>query len=113
MNETSIGMKENVASGLCYLLGWISGLVFILIEQDNRVVRFHAWQSILVFGSLSILAVIAGWLPVLGGLLAPLVSIVTVVLWIVLLVKAFQGERLSLPVVGHIAEDWANRKRVV
>ena len=111
MNETSIGMKENVVSGLCYLFGWFSGLIFLLIEQNNREVRFHAWQSILVFGSLSILGVIAGWLPILNGLLTPLVSIATVVLWIVLMIKAFQGQRLSLPIVGPIAEDWANRKR--
>ena len=113
MNETSIGMKENVVSGLWYLFGWFSGLIILLIEQNNREVRFHAWQSILVFGPLSLLAVIAGWLPVLGGLLTPLVSIATVVLWLVLMIKAFQGQRLSLPIVGPIAEDWANRKPAI
>ena len=52
MEKTSTGLDENVAGLLCYVLGWVSGLVFILIEQENNFVRFHAMQSIIVFGAL-------------------------------------------------------------
>lgn len=110
-SETSIGLKENLAGGLCYVFGWISGLVFLFIEQKNAFVRFHAWQSLLTFGGLSVIAVFSGWLPILGGLIVPVVSLLTFVLWIVLMIKAFQGERYRLPIVGEIAEDWTNRNR--
>ena len=110
-DKTSTGLKENQAGGLCYLFGWISGLVFLLLEQKNSFVRFHAWQSLLTFGAMSVIAVFAGWLPVLGNLVVPLVSLVTFVLWIVLMIKAFKGERYRLPIVGDIAEDWTNRNQ--
>ena len=110
-NETSTGLKENLAGTLCYLFGWLSGLVFLLIEQKNSFVRFHAWQSLITFGALSVIAVFAGWLPLLGNLMLPLVSLVTFVLWIVLMIKAYQGERYRLPIVGDIAEDWTTRNQ--
>ena len=54
MEKSSTGLAENVAGLLCYVLGWVSGLVFILIEKENRFVRFHAIQSIYVFGVITI-----------------------------------------------------------
>ena len=57
MEKTSTGLAENVAGLLCYVLGWVSGLVFILIEQENKVVRFHAMQSIVIFGSIMIVSI--------------------------------------------------------
>jgi uncharacterized membrane protein len=110
-NETSVGMKENVAGGLCYLFGWLSGLVFLLIEQKNSFVRFHAWQSLLTFGALSVIAVFSGWLPLLGSVIVPVISVVVFVLWVVMMVKAFKGERYRLPIVGEIAADWTERNR--
>src|SRR6266705_859993 len=55
---TSMGMQPNVAAGLSYVLGWITGLVFFLMEKQNRFVRFHAMQSILFFGGLSVLGIV-------------------------------------------------------
>ena len=63
MEKTSIGLNENVAGLLCYVLGWISGLVFLLIESENKFVRFHALQSIIVFGALTVIQIILGWIP--------------------------------------------------
>ena len=66
MDKSSTGLEANVAGLLCYVLGWISGLVFILIEQESKFVRYHAMQSIYVFGAISVAAIVLGWIPVIG-----------------------------------------------
>jgi uncharacterized membrane protein len=102
--KTSTGMNQNVAGMLCYLVGWITGLIFFLIEKDNKFVRFHAMQSIITFGGLTMLFMILGFIPFLGWLLFPILGIVQLVLWILLMVKAYQGEQFKLPVIGDLAE---------
>ncbi|HEU5227313.1 MAG TPA: DUF4870 domain-containing protein [Ktedonobacteraceae bacterium] len=112
---TSMGMDQNVAAGLSYVLGWVTGLVFFLMEKQNRFVRFHAMQSILFFGGLSILYIvldIAANLPFLGFLsfcVSGLLGIVGLVGWIVLLINGFQGKYFKLPVIGDYAERYANQ----
>lgn len=102
--STSTGINENIAGLLCYLLGWITGLVFILIEKENRFIRFHAMQSIITFGVLMVVGIVLGMIPMLGTMLSLLISIGQLALWIVLMIKAYQGEYFKLPVVGDIAE---------
>jgi len=104
MEKTSTGLTENVAGLLCYVLGWISGIVFILIESENKFVRFHAIQSIVVFAALNIAVWILGWIPVIGGFLTWILSALGFILWIVLMVKAYQGEKYMLPWAGDFAE---------
>ncbi len=104
MEKTSTGLEENVAGLLCYVLGWISGLVFILIEKDNKFVRFHALQSIIVFGFITIASFILGFIPLLGYILSVLLSLLAFVLWIVLMIKAYQGNKYKIPWAGDIAE---------
>ena len=106
MEKTSTGLTENVAGLLCYVLGWISGLVFILIEKENKFVRFHAMQSIIVFGAVTIAGWILGLIPFIGPFLGGLIWLLGVVLWIVLMVKAYQGTRYKLPLSGNLAEKW-------
>ncbi len=101
---SSTGMAPNVAGLLCYLAGWITGLIFFLIEKENRFVRFHAMQSIITFGGLTVLFTVLGFIPVIGWMLFPIVGLVQLVLWILLMVKAYQGERFKLPVIGDMAE---------
>lgn len=108
--EKTTGLEPNVAGLLCYLVGWITGLIFFLIEEKDEFVRFHAMQSIIVFGALHAV-MIAFWImwliPVIGILfmvLATLLSLAGLVLWIVLMIKAYQGERFKLPIAGNIAE---------
>jgi len=107
---STTSLEPNVAGLLCYVLGWITGLVFILIEKENKFVRFHAMQSIVTFGAFSVL-----WIPfsilsqmdilrVLFGILQAVTGILAFVLWIVLMIKAYQGERFKLPIAGDIAE---------
>ena len=104
MGKSSTGLDENVAGLLCYVLGWVSGLVFVLIEQESKFVRFHAIQSIYVFGVLTIAGIILGWIPFIGGVLAGLISVLGFILWIVLMIKAYQGTRYKLPWSGNLAE---------
>ncbi len=114
---TSMGMQPNVAAGLSYVLGWITGIVFFLMEKQNRFVRFHAMQSILFFGGLTVLNII---LNLIGGLdiivlsgvaqiLGGLIGLVGFVGWIILLINGFQGKYFKLPIVGDYAEKYANQ----
>ena len=103
--KTSTGMNQNVAGLLCYVAGWITGLIFFLLEKENRFVRFHAMQSIITFGGLSVLSMILSWIPILGWFfVVSVIPIVWLILWILLMVKAYQGELFKLPVIGDIAE---------
>ena len=104
LGKTSTGMQPNVAALLSYLVGFITGIIFYLIEKDNKFVRFHAMQSIVVFGGLFVLGLILAVVPVIGWGLMPILWIVEVVLWILLMIKAYQGEMFKLPVAGDIAE---------
>jgi len=104
MAKTSTELDENVAGLLCYVLGWISGLVFFLIEKENKFVRFHALQSIVVFGVLTLASIVIGWIPVIGWVINCLIGVLAFVLWIVLMIKAYQGEKFKLPWAGDLAE---------
>ncbi len=106
MEKSSTGLEANIAGLLCYVLGWVSGLVFILIERESNFVRFHAIQSIYVFGALTIASIVLDWIPVLNVVLVPLLGVLGVVLWIILMIKAYQGEKYKLPLVG----DWAEKR---
>jgi uncharacterized membrane protein len=104
LGKTSTGMKANVAAVLSYLLGFITGIIFYLIEKENKFVRFHAMQSMVTFGALWVLSIAVWVIPFIGGLLAPLIYILEFILWIILMIKAYQGEYFKLPIAGDIAE---------
>ena len=111
---TSMGMQPNVAAGLSYVFlpaPWIGGLIFFLVEKQNRFVRFHAMQSLLFFGGLTVLSIIisflAGYIPLIG-FLNTVLGIVWFVSWIILMIQGFQGKYFKLPVVGDYAERYAN-----
>ncbi len=99
--ETGTGLQPNAASILCYLGGWITGIIFFIIEQKNRMVRFHAAQSIIVFGSLTVAGSLLDLIPVVGQAFSTIVWIIAFILWIILMVKAASGEVLRL---GWFAE---------
>ena len=104
--KTSGGIDENVAGALAYSLGWITGLAFLLTEPANRFVRFHALQSVLVFGALSVAWFVALSIPLLGWIVAIVViPVISVVLWLLLMAKAYQGERYKVPYAGDIADQ--------
>ena len=100
-NKTSMGLEENVAGLLCYVLTWVTGIVFFILEKDNKFVRFHAMQSIITFLPLTILAGIFG---VVLWWFGWIINVLIIVLWLVLMLKAYQGTMFKLPLVGDIAE---------
>lgn len=109
MSETSTGLQENVAGLLCYVLGWISGIVFLILEPKNKFVRFHAFQSIVVFGAITVASMILTWIPFIGWIFGTIIGIVAFILWIVLIVQAAQGLLYKLPWAGDLAEKWNSR----
>jgi len=106
MNEkgqSSTGLEENVAGFFCYLLGFITGIIFLAVEKKSSFVKFHAMQSTITFLGLFIISLILGFIPIIGLLVYP-IWILSLILWLVLMIKALQGERYSLPIVGKMAE---------
>lgn len=102
--KTSMGLDQNVAGLLCYVGWWITGLIFFIMEKENKFVRFHAMQSIITFIALWVISIVLMVLPVVGVILGSILWAVTVILWIVLMLKAYQGVMFKLPIVGDIAE---------
>jgi uncharacterized membrane protein len=99
--RSSTGLDENVAGFFCYLLGFITGIVFLVVEKKSSFVKFHAKQSTITFLILLVISLILGWIPIIGFL----VLILSLVLWLLLMVKALRGERYMLPIVGKMAEE--------
>ncbi len=101
MTKTSLGLEENFEAMLCYLLVWVSGLFFYFVEDKNKFIRFHALQSILVFLPLMIFATVFWFVFIwIGWLFWGIVF----VMWLILMVKAYQMIKFKLPIVGDIAE---------
>lgn len=111
------GMSENVAALLAYVFGWVTGIIFLLIDK-RPFVRFHAAQSIVVFGGLHLVAIAlgiafgAGFMFVggmgvigFGAMLYGLVELAAFILWILLMVKAYQHQQFEVPVAGGIAKS--------
>ena len=103
--KTASGFDENVAAALCYGLGWVTGLLFFATEPENSFVRFHAMQSMVVFGAACIAFLVCLSIPFLGWILSIFIFYASAALWLVLMFKAYQGERFKLPVAGEIAEQ--------
>ena len=111
------GMTDNVASALCYVLGLVTGIIFLVLApyNTNRVIRFHAFQSIFLHVACIILwiglAIVLGILTLLthglAALLYPLVGLGLLVLWICMIVFAYQGKLTVLPIIGPIAQKQA------
>jgi uncharacterized membrane protein len=111
--ESSTGMKANIAGLLCYVFGWVTGIVFLVLEKNSKFVSFNAAQSIVVFGIIIVLNII---LSVLGTsvsyfftILSGLIGLATFILWLILMIKAYQGEEFKVPVLGDIARGIAGK----
>ena len=112
------GLAPNVASLLCYVCTIVTGIIFLLIEKDNRDVRFHAWQAILLGAGAfvlqigvtiltAILGAISGVLATIMWMLGMVVYLGIFVVWIMCMIKAYQGQRWKVPFIGDIAEKQA------
>ena len=111
------GLADNVAGALCYVLGWVTGIIFLVVDKRHNV-RFHAAQSIVVFGGISVIywiiasifatsiafgSIGLGW--TFGFVLLRVVQLISIVLWIFLMLKAYQGEQFRVPVAAEIADS--------
>jgi uncharacterized membrane protein len=102
--KSSTGLDANLAAMLCYAIGWVTGLIFFVLEKDSRFVKFHAMQSIIVSLALTVIWYVLMMIPLMW-LISPFLFLAGVVLWILLMVKAYNGEKFKLPVAGDIAEQ--------
>jgi len=102
-------MQENVASTLCYALGFITGILFLVLEpyNKNRNIRFHAFQSIFMSVFFTILHYVFFFVGVASYgflfIISPLISLAYIGLWIFMMYKAYNNQRVMLPVIGDIA----------
>jgi uncharacterized membrane protein len=127
--KSSTGLDENIASLLSYVFGWVSGLIFFLIEKESRLVRFHAMQSILLNVVLAVVGIVLGIvisilvviLSQISGALASIASLLSflfwlaftlliIVVWVMCLIKAYQGIMYKLPIIGEYAEKFSAAK---
>jgi uncharacterized membrane protein len=109
----SAGMSENVAGTLCYLVGFITGIIFLVIApyNQNKFIRFHAFQSIFLNVAYIVAWILVGFLTVvthgIGILLYPLVGLGFFVLWLYMMYSAYNNKRVKLPIIGDLAEKQA------
>ena len=111
---TTLGMEENIEGALCYVFGFVTGIIFLILEKDNKFVKFHATQSTITFLALTvfwwIISSIGFWswsLMWLFGMVSALIGLLELILWVVLILKAYQKETFKLPIVGDIAAKQA------
>jgi len=103
--KASSAGNEHLMGAASYLLGFITGIIFLLVEKESKFVRFHAMQSTILFGGVFIANLALGFVPILGWIVGLLLSLGSFVLWIVLMWKAFQGEMYKVPYVGDLAQQ--------
>ena len=124
--KSSTGLDENLAALLSYVAGWLSGLIFFLMEKDSRLVRFHAMQAILWSGALTVVGIalwvlsLISWVVVsqISGIVSFLLSLIVGLAIFVLvvgyligvvmcLIKAYQRQYFKLPFIGNLAEKFS------
>jgi uncharacterized membrane protein len=113
---TPAGLTDNVAGALCYALGLVTGILFLVLApyNQNREIRFHAFQSIFYSVFAIALGFVFGFMAILSGgwtlFLLPIFWLIRIglfVLWLVLIIKAYQGQKLVLPIIGPLAQQQA------
>jgi uncharacterized membrane protein len=103
--RSSTGMDPTLAAALAYVLGALTGVLMLALERDSRFVRFHATQSIVFSLGVMVFVLLVGGLPVVGRLLSVAASVGAVVLWVVLMARAFQGRWFKLPYLGEAIDE--------
>lgn len=99
-NKSLFGLDENIVAALSYVCGPVTGFIALVMEKDNKFVRFHAMQSVIGLGILMILSFVLSFVPVIGTIVSVAVGIVAIFLFI----QAFQGKKFKLPIIGDVVE---------
>ncbi len=97
---------SNMMGAVAYVFGWLTGIILFVVKKDDPFVKFHAVQSIIVFGGFTVLTMVLT-MTIVGILLLPIIGVASFVLWLLLMWKAYQGEKYKLPMVGNWAEKYA------
>lgn len=103
--KSSTGLDENLAGLLCYVGTFVTGIIFVLLENSSAFVKFHAMQSLVTFAGLGIISLVVQGIPFIGWLASLCISFLMFFLWIILMIKAYQNELYKLPIAGAIAEN--------
>jgi len=98
--KSTSGVPQGIAGIVCYFVPLIGGLVFLFLEKENRLIRFHAVQSVLLWIVFLIALAVLGWIPVIGWL----VGLVLLVVWLYIMYQALMEREHLLPVIGRIAK---------
>lgn len=114
--KTSLGLDEKVEGLLCYVLFWVTGVIFYMLETKSKFVKFHTMQSIITFFTLFAILLAVSWIEGMVGVALNiildvfkfLILFVMLILWIVGMVKAYKGEKYKFPVFGDLAEKYAD-----
>ncbi|OQX51400.1 hypothetical protein B5M47_00910 [candidate division CPR3 bacterium 4484_211] len=102
--KSGTGLQSNIAGALAYVLGPVTGIVFLLIEPEDKFVRFHAMQSTILGIAVFVISVALSFFDFLGLLSIPL-NLAAFALWIVLIYKAYNNEEWKLPIIGDMAKE--------
>ena len=104
MRKSLFGLNENIVAALAYAGFFVSGILVLLLEKDNKTLRFHGLQSTILFGALFLVSMIVGWIfgwiPFLGGLITFIPGAVIFICWLGLTLLAFKGITFKVPILG-------------
>src|SRR3989344_1872197 len=108
--------NRNLVAALSYFLGFVTGIVILLVEKDDKFIRFHALQSTITFGGLFIINIIIGIIfaplgifEILGRFIDIILFMIGVIIWIVSMFRAYSGEIFKWPISGKLAETWISK----
>ncbi len=110
-SAASSGLTRNMAGALCYVVGLITGIIFLVLEPYNKdpFIKFHAFQSIAFNVAMIVVITAVSLVPFIGWVVAPLLGLGSLIVWVILMLKAYQGATFKLPVLGDFAEKQASQ----
>ncbi len=111
--NSSTGLQSNIAGALTYVFGFVTGIIFMVVERKDEFVRFHAIQSTIISVILLALSTLLSNVPIFGGLIALLIGPASFILWVFLIYKAYKNEWFELPIIGKIAKDQADKTTIL
>ena len=107
---SAVGSNKKTYTILAYILGWITGIIFLFVGKDDPDVKWNAANSVVVFGGLSIVSFVVGLIPVVN-VVSVVLGIVGFIYWLIFLIKAVQGngERIQAPVIGSFIDPYVDQ----